>query len=60
MINPLAEIFTLDSLTQMDEWEFDNLLAEIHAEIGQGGNPFVNSREEKCEVLVGAEEKIEG
>ncbi len=60
LINPLAEIFTVDSLTQMDEWEFDNLLAEIDAEIDQGGNPFVGSQEEDFEVLVGEREKIEG
>jgi hypothetical protein len=60
-INPLQEIFTVDALTQMDEWEFDTLLAEIDAEIGQGGNPFVDSSEEEAFDVVGdGAEGIEG
>jgi hypothetical protein len=53
--NPLQEIFTVDSLTQMDEWEFDTLLAEIDAEIVQGGNPFAES-DESDELAVPVDE----
>jgi hypothetical protein len=53
--NPLQEIFTVDSLTQMDEWAFDTLLAEIDADIRQGVNPFAHSREDEVLEIAEAE-----